>query len=132
MENQLSENLETRTLSFQDRELEKLLQERSKLAAKQMEVVKKLRSFNEEYERLQKEIKEFNNKIVDLTYSKYLSLIGEWEDLYEVKLEKGRVLIILKDAVEEIKKVAKDKFLENKLKWIEKKNLEKEIKEEEK
>lgn len=110
-----------REFNVDDREIRELLNKRSNFAGKQLRVIKEMKKLQEEYNELQKTISKFNEEIVDLVYKKYLDRFEEFEDIYEVRLVGGsRVVIRLKDAVEEMKKIAKEKFLENKLKWLEK------------
>lgn len=113
-----------REVFVQDREIEKSLRERSGFAAKQQKIVKQLKNLQEEYQDVQKEIERFNKEIIYKVYKKYLAYFAEFEDIYEVKLQGGKVLLRIKDAVEDIKVLAKDKFLTNKLNFLKSQEIE--------
>ena len=113
-----------REVFVQDREIEKSLRGRSGFAVKQQKIVKQLKNLQEEYQDVQKEIERFNKEIIYKVYKKYLAYFAEFEDIYEVKLQGGKVLLRIKDAVEDIKVLAKDKFLTNKLNFLKSQEIE--------
>jgi len=113
-----------REVFVQDREIEKSLRGRSGFATKQQKIVKQLKNLQEEYQDVQKEIERFNKEIIYKVYKKYLAYFAEFEDIYEVKLQGGKVLLRIKDAVEDIKVLAKDKFLTNKLNFLKSQEIE--------
>lgn len=121
MEENLQKNqieVGTREILLDDREIKNLLQKRSKYAEKQLKIVKEMRQLEAEYNELQKTITKFNEQILENVYQKYLPHFKEFEDVFEVRLgEKGKVVLKLKDAVEELKVIARDKFLENRVKY---------------
>lgn len=119
-------NIGVRELEVDNPRVRGLLLERSRYAGKQLKIVERLKKLQGKYDELQKIIQNYNREIIDIIYGEYLGLMGEFEDIYEVKLIDGkRVVLRLKDAVEEIKIVAKDRFLENKTAWLKKKEEEK-------
>lgn len=114
----LANEIGVRSITIDNREIKNLLLERSEYVAKQYKIVKQIKKLQEDYEKLQKEIGKYKNKIVDLVYKNYLNLFNEYEDIFDVRLENGsKVVLRLKDAVEEIKKLAKNKFLEARIEW---------------
>ena len=118
MEQTQQKEVATRDILIQDREIDKLLRKRSDYAGDQLKAVKQIKKYQTEYEYLQKEIADYNKDIIYNVYKKYISHFGEYEDIYEVKIQGGKILLRLKDALEEIKAVAKDKFLTNKLNFL--------------
>jgi hypothetical protein len=117
-QNQINKEVGTREILLDDREIKGLLQRRSKYAEKQLGVVKEMRKLEAEYNELQKTITKFNEQILEVVYKNYLFLFREFEDISEVRLgDKEKIILKLKDAVEELKVIAKDKFLENRVKY---------------
>lgn len=118
-----------RQIVFEDREIASLLLKRSKYAQQQLDVIKKLKKLQAEYNELEKAISQYNETIIDKVYSKYFNLFDDYEDIYEVRVEKNKIHLSIKDVIEEMKVLAKDKFLESKNKWLLKQEAKKELKE---
>jgi hypothetical protein len=117
-QNELNKEIGVREILLDDREIKSFLQTRSKYADKQLKIIKEMRKLEEEYNELQKIISKFNEQILDAVYKKYLHFFNEFEDIYEVRIgDKGKIVLKVKDAVEEIKVLARDKFLENRVRF---------------